>query len=251
MPYSFSYYKEELLQWFKSNIPKHLRILDVGPGVGTYADLLVNENYRIDAVEIFPPYIQKYGLIDKYDNVFIGDICTFDITDYDFIILGDVLEHIPKDDAIKLYSSFIEQGKEMLVAVPFEMEQGEHEGNIYETHHQIDLTPQVIRERYPELKSLKEINDYGYYYYLLNKAENLYVLYANSSYYDTVCQAVKSINNVTDTPVVVYLLNDNRKVPGAETVKWGYKGFDVKQTEYIDRNNSRVYNLLISKTIYH
>jgi len=247
MPYSFSYYKEELLQWFKSNIPKHLRILDVGPGVGTYADLLVNENYRIDAVEIFPPYIQKYGLIDKYDNVFIGDICTFDITDYDFIILGDVLEHIPKDDAIKLYSSFIEQGKEMLVAVPFEMEQGEHEGNIYETHHQIDLTPQVIRERYPELKSLKEINDYGYYYYLLNKAENLYVLYANSSYYDTVCQAVKSINNVTDTPVVVYLLNDNRKVPGAETVKWGYKGFDVKQTEYIDRNNSRVYNLLIQR----
>lgn len=168
MPYSFSYYKKELLEWFKTNVPKHKRILDVGPGVGTYADLLTGEGYRIDAVEIFPPYIEKYGLLEKYDNVFIGDIRKFDIKDYDFIILGDVLEHIPKEDAIKLYEKIIST-KECLVAVPFEMEQGEHEGNIYETHHQVDLTPTIMKERYPKLKVLKEINDYGYYYYIKSK----------------------------------------------------------------------------------
>ena len=247
MPYSFSYYKEELLEWFKNSVPRHKRILDVGPGVGTYSDLLLDQGYRIDAIEIYPPYIKKYGLIDKYDNVFIGDICKFDVKDYDFIILGDVLEHIPKDDAIELYNSFLKQGKEMMVSVPYEMEQGEHEGNIYETHHQVDLNPGVMIERYPKLKPLIEINDYGYYYHLNNKADTSYVLYANSSYYDTVCQAVKSINNVTDTPVIVYLLNDNREVPGATTVKWQYKGFDVKQTNYVDRNDSRVYDLLIQR----
>ncbi len=247
MPYSFSYYKQELLEWFLKNVPKHKRILDVGPGVGTYADLLAGQGYRIDAVEIFPPYIQKYGLLEKYDNVFIGDILKFDIKDYDFIILGDVLEHIHKEDAIKLYERILSK-KECLVAVPFEMEQGEHEGNIYETHHQADLTPVIMKERYPKLKVLKEINDYGYYYYIRSKAKKCYVLYANHEYYNTVCMAVKSINKVSDIPVIVYLLNDNRQVPGAAfTIKWEYTGKDVKQTEYIDRNDSRVFDLLIQR----
>ena len=36
-------------------------------------------------------------LREKYDNVYINSIVVFDIKDYDFIILGDVLEHIPKE----------------------------------------------------------------------------------------------------------------------------------------------------------
>jgi len=246
MPYSFSYYKQELLEWFKMNVPTHKRILDVGPGVGTYADLLAGQGYRIDAVEIFPPYIKKYGLTDKYDNVFVGDICKFDIKDYDFIILGDVLEHIPKEDAIKLYEKIV-PAKECLVAVPFEMEQGEHEGNIYETHHQVDLTPTVMKERYPQLAVVKEINDYGYYSFIHTKLDKAYVLYANSSYFDTVCAAVESINRVSEVRVFVFLLNDSRQVPGAQTVHWEYTGLDIKQTDYIDRNDSGVYNLLIQR----
>jgi len=246
MPYSFSYYKQELLEWFQTHVPIHKRILDVGPGIGTYGDLLAGQGYRIDAVEIFPPYIQKYDLINKYDNVFIGDICKFDIKDYDFIILGDVLEHIPKEDAIKLYEKIV-PAKECLVAVPFEMEQGEHEGNIYETHHQVDLTPAVMKERYPKLSVVKEINDYGYYSFVHSKIDKAYVLYANSSYYDTVCAAVESINKVSEVSVFVFLLNDSRKVPGAITINWEYTGLDIKQTEYIDRNDSGVYNLLIQR----
>ena len=50
-----------------------------------------------------------------------------------------------------------------LVAVPYEMEQGELEGNVYETHLQPDLTPDIMLERYPNLKLLIGNERYGYY----------------------------------------------------------------------------------------
>ena len=87
MPYSFTYFKEGVGDWFLNNVPTNKRILDVGPGVGTYSDLLCPFDYRMDAVEIFEPYIAKYKLREKYDNVYINSIVMFDIKDYDFIIL--------------------------------------------------------------------------------------------------------------------------------------------------------------------
>ena len=43
------------------------------------------------------------------------------------------------------------------------MEQGEVYGNIYEKHHQSDLTPDVMKKRYPELKFLIGDDEHGYY----------------------------------------------------------------------------------------
>ena len=172
----------------------------------------------------------------------------FDFKDYDFIILGDVLEHLHKEDAIDLYKRMVKQRKEFLVAVPWMMEQGEHEGNIYETHHQPDLTPEVLKKRYPKLKRAFENEYYGYYYHLNGKYDKAYLLYADSSYYDTVCAAVKSINANSNIPVIVYLLNDDRYVRGAMIVQnWNYDGLNIEQSEYIDRNNSDIYKLLIQR----
>lgn len=248
MPYSFTYFKEEVRDWFLNNVPTSKRILDVGPGVGTYSDLLRSSGYRIDAVEIYEPYINKYGLREKYDNVYTGDITTFDISDYDFIILGDVLEHIPTDAAIELIRKITEK-KECLVAIPYEMEQGEHEGNIHETHHQPDLTHEVMGERYPELTCIYRNEYYGYYTYTHTKEEKMYVLYASPSYYDVVCMAVESINRVSDIPVLVYMLDDYREVPGANTVWWQCGIEDLPKGTYIDRNNSRVYDILIQRPL--
>ena len=94
MPHSWVGFKSRVQDWIKSNVSTDKRILDVGPGSGTYADLLSEYSYQMDAVEIFAPYIQKFNLREKYDNVYVGDIRTFNISDYDFIILGDVLEHL-------------------------------------------------------------------------------------------------------------------------------------------------------------
>ena len=50
MPNSYSYFKSDIKQWFIDNIPTSERILDVGPGQGTYSELLRNLGYRMDAV---------------------------------------------------------------------------------------------------------------------------------------------------------------------------------------------------------
>ena len=36
MPYSFEFFKNDVTNWGKDNIPTHKRVLDVGPGVRTY-----------------------------------------------------------------------------------------------------------------------------------------------------------------------------------------------------------------------
>jgi len=249
MPYSFTYFKEEVKEWFIQNVPTSKRILDVGPGLGTYSNLLRSLGYRMDAVEIYEPYIDKYNLRDKYDNVFIGSIVTFDINDYDFIILGDVLEHIPANYAKELIRDIVAAKKECLVAIPYEMEQGEHEGNIHETHHQPDLTHEVMAERYPDLSCIYRNEYYGYYTHTYIKEEKMYVLYASPSYYDVVCMAVKSLNKVSDIPVLVYMLDDYREVPGASTVWWKCDVEDLPKGTYIDRNKSDVYKLLIQRPL--
>jgi autotransporter strand-loop-strand O-heptosyltransferase len=248
MPYSFTYFKDEVKEWFIQNVPTSKRILDVGPGMGTYSDLLRSSGYRIDAVEIFEPYVDKYGLREKYDNVYVGSIITFDIKDYDFIILGDVLEHIPTNYAKELINDIVNSGKECLVAIPYEMEQGEHEGNIHETHYQPDLTVDVMKERYPSLICIYNNEYYGYYIHLQKKYEKAFVLYATESYHGTVSACVKSLKKVSDIPVIVYLLNSNLNVEGAElTVNWQFDGNNPEQNEFINRTSSDVYKVLMQR----
>ena len=249
MPYSFTYFKPEVKEWFISNVPISYRVLDVGPGIGTYSDILRSSGYKLDAVEIFEPYIEKYNLKEKYDNVYIGDITLFNIDDYDFIILGDVLEHLKMDDAIKLINSIINSGKECLVAVPYTMEQGEHEGNIYETHHQPDLTIEVMKERYSKLECIYNNEYYGYYTYINIKFEKAYILYANEAYFDTVLSCVKSIKTFSDVPIIVYMLNSKLKIDGALTINWECDVDIIHKQKYIDRTNDKVYKLLIQRPL--
>ena len=163
MPYSYNDFKIQIRFFFQKRIPKRTKILDVGPGAGTYWKLLGDLEYRMDCLEIYEPYIEMFNLSKKYDNVYLGNILEFDISKYDCIILGDILEHINSKDAKKLVTKIHNLNKKCLVAVPYEMEQGEYEGNVYETHLQPDLTPEIMLERYPELKLLIGNERYGYY----------------------------------------------------------------------------------------
>jgi len=247
MPFSFPYFKDEVKEWFKTNVPTSKRILDVGPGEGTYAILLKSLGYRIDAVEIWAPYIDEYKLREKYDLVYTGSILDFDISNYDFIILGDVLEHIPADDAQKLIGKIIALKKECLVAVPYMMEQGTHNGNVFETHHQADLTPEVMNSRYPFLTLIYANEYYGYYTHMHIKVEKAYILYANASYFQTVSACVSSIKAVSDIPIIVYMVNSNLDVEGAKTIYWECDVKDIPKHSFIDRNDSEIYKLLLQR----
>ena len=72
-------------------------VLDVGPGQGTYADLLrsCTPGALWSCVEIFAPYVQMFGLHSKYDTIYVADIRGFAWPGrFDVVILGDVLEHM-------------------------------------------------------------------------------------------------------------------------------------------------------------
>lgn len=166
MPISFDFYKDIVRDWILQNISTDLKILDVGPGIGTYSELVRSHGYKMDAVEIWQPYIDTYELNNKYDNVYndnILDKSSEFIDQYDFFILGDVLEHLSAEDGQKFIELLQSKHKKYLVAVPYCMEQGEWEGNVYETHLQPDLTPDIVLERYPQFKFLCGNDRYGYY----------------------------------------------------------------------------------------
>ena len=162
MPYSYPYYKEDIKDHFINNIPKYTKILDVGPGAGIYSDLLTPVGYRLDCLEIWPPYISEFNLTEKYGNVMIGNIVLYDFNEYDYIILGDVLEHLSVNNAIDLINNINRQNKKCLVAVPYNFSQGTSNGNVYETHLQPDLTHDRVIQRYG-LKLIYGNDQYGYY----------------------------------------------------------------------------------------
>ena len=163
MPYSYSHYKNEVRDHIVDNFKKDTRILDVGAGSGTYGHLLRPHYDRIDALEIFPEYIKMFNLESVYNNVIIGDILNFEISEYDYIIMGDILEHLEVESAMRLINKITDLRKKVLVAVPYNYEQGEEFGNIYETHHQPDLTIGKMYQRYPSLRLLYGDMNYGYY----------------------------------------------------------------------------------------
>lgn len=163
MPYSYSKFKHEVKHKIVQNISHSCRVLDVGAGSGCYGEMLLGHFETIDAIEIFPNYIKIFELENKYNNVIQGDILNFNFTNYDFIIMGDVLEHLKVEDAKNIIRTIQSNRQAVLVAVPYMFEQGEEYGNIYETHHQPDLTPEVMAERYPELKLIYGDQQYGYY----------------------------------------------------------------------------------------
>jgi hypothetical protein len=163
MPYSTGLYKNEIRQHFLEHIPATATILDAGAGCGTYSNLLKNHFHLIDGIEIFPKYVEMFDLKSKYNNLFIADILTFDIDDYDYIILGDIIEHMSVEQAQKFLTKIQKKGKKCLVGVPYLYEQGAEFDNTHETHLQPDLTQELFMQRYPHMKLLMGTHEYGYY----------------------------------------------------------------------------------------
>ena len=253
MPHSYTFFKQEVKEWIKANIPTTKKIIDVGAGEGTYANLLKGCGYNIDAVEVWTPYIEEFKLWELYGTIYNCNICEFDFSDYDFIILGDILEHLTAEEGKKVISEIAIANKQCLVAIPYMMEQdGDAIGNPYETHHQSDLTKDVMLERYPTLECIYANQYYGYYVSkkVLDRA---FVLYATAPYFDTVSACVQSLHQFSNYPIFVYMLNSDLVVPNATTIRWDCDieeiDYNYKEQFYINRVDSRIYNILIQRPL--
>ena len=255
MPHSYSYFKQDVKNYILEHIPLESKILDIGAGCGTYSDLLRNYGYKIDAVEIWEPYINQFNLKDKYDHVYNEDVIKMPIKtleSYDFYILGDCLEHLSIEDAQWILNFLRLKSKKYLIAIPYEMFQEEYEGNKYETHLQPDLSPAVMETRYPELQLLYANQYYGYYVNKKQKHERAYLLYADESYFDLVQMCAESIRMFSSWPILVYMLNSDKKinVEDTQTIRWDCDVKHLKQrADYIDRSNKSIYKLLIQRPL--
>jgi 2-polyprenyl-3-methyl-5-hydroxy-6-metoxy-1,4-benzoquinol methylase len=113
-------------------------LLDVGPGVGTYADLLRPSlpSARWACVEVHEPYVDDYGLRQKYDDVHVADVRSFPWPRrYDIVILGDVLEHLPLADALAVWRAARAHAGHVVLSLPIvEHPQGPQHGNVHEAH---------------------------------------------------------------------------------------------------------------------
>jgi len=163
MATSYKYYKKNVKQYLQSRFTENALILDVGAGCGTYYDLLSDYFKEMHCVEVFKQNIDKYKLNDKYSAVFNIDIKDFEYGFYAIIIFGDIIEHLEVKEAQKVLKYAYDRCDEMIVAVPYLMEQGICEDNVYEIHKQSDLTNEIMLERYPMLKLLYKNSKYGYY----------------------------------------------------------------------------------------
>lgn len=260
MPTSYPFFKQEVKQFILENIPSDSCILDLGVGCGTYSDMLKKYGYFMEGVEIHKPYIDQYDLNSKYHV--LHNVNLLDCKSYNYhrlVIMGDVLEHLSVVDARAVITKYLEKGSNLLVAVPFLMEQGEYEGNIYETHLQPDLTPQVMSERYPELELLYGNDFYGYY---INKDfwydEKAFVLSTDKAYFDLAKKCIESIRLNSDIPIILYTINDNDEENSWSTGLYGndihivnwvapeVHGFSERK-DFIDRADLDVYKLLIQR----
>jgi glycosyltransferase involved in cell wall biosynthesis len=146
MPFSFEQGKQ-----FTRNIVgrvKHERMLDIGPGSGTYAKLFPDAKWT--GIEIFKPYVEQYGLKDLYEEIIIGDVRDYDLSTlgrFDVAIAGDVLEHMTAEDAVLVVEKLKAVADTVIVSIPIgHHPQGEWEGNVHETHVVDDWSDEEFRK---------------------------------------------------------------------------------------------------------
>ena len=135
MPTSNPESRKWATETIKGLAPKH--VLDIGPGEGTYGRMR-GPNQDWEAVEIFEPYVARYNLTSIYDDVIIGDGLEFLERTYDkwdLIIMGDVVEHLVKEDGYRIMRLALQRADYVLVVMPHgEYKQGPMEGNAHEEH---------------------------------------------------------------------------------------------------------------------
>lgn len=120
------------------DLSKIRSVVDVGVGLGGYREFLqpFTPVAKWTGIEIFEPYVDRFLLRHRYAEVIVGDVREIDpLPLADIYILGDVIEHMPRQDAYDLWEHTLASSWRTVAALPIlHYPQGEVEGNPYEAH---------------------------------------------------------------------------------------------------------------------
>lgn len=128
-------------------------IVDFGAGSGTYAHLLKGTmNWlKMIAVEVWAPYVAKFGLFKLYDQVIVDDIRIVNLPLADCAILGDIIEHFDKEEAKKVFKRVNEAYRHVILSMPpVDSLHGEQCGNPHEAHKSYWTVEEIFEMTGPE-----------------------------------------------------------------------------------------------------
>lgn len=138
------------------------KVLDVGPGAGVYLDILrsIDPDIHVTGIEVWAPYIEQFRLRERYDLVLQGDVRELRHWGYDCVIFGDVLEHMPTEDAVECWNSA--GGSLRILSLPIiHYEQEAINNNPYEVHVRPDWTTTEVLREFSGIDEYKEFDVTG------------------------------------------------------------------------------------------
>ena len=179
MPFSSNSGKDSIA-WALARIPVPKTALDIGCGQGTYAKMFPKLQWT--GVEIWEPYVEKYGLKDLYPSLQIADVREWDTDEhFDLCFLGDVLEHMPVDHAMELVERAKRWADTVVISIPLgHYPQGEYEGNPYEAHVTDNWTDADVRQAFGEPTWSDIDQEIGVYIYSKHEIRLRIAVYAIS-----------------------------------------------------------------------
>ena len=139
MPYSDGSLRPWILRRIQTRLDVALpiQIVDVGAGAGLNREYLgpYLPTSHWTAIEVWEPYIERFSLPLYYDTVIRADAREIDLPPADLYIFGDVLEHMPKEDALELWERARKVSRFVAASLPIvHYPQGAVDGNPYEEH---------------------------------------------------------------------------------------------------------------------
>jgi hypothetical protein len=172
MPSSSKEGKSTIVEWVGSTTDL-TTILDIGAGKGTYKNLFSKKRMLSDAkwtaIEVWEPYVKDFNLHSIYNTVINEDAryCNYSsIGPFDLTFMGDVLEHITKEEAVILVDTVMKHSKFAVISIPIvHYPQGEEFNNPYEVHVKDDWTHEEVSETfYKYIKKFKIGSEIGVYW---------------------------------------------------------------------------------------
>jgi hypothetical protein len=160
MPSSNKEGKSVIREWITEFGPNVKTVIDLGVGSGTYHRLFTRKSSILReakwiGIEVWKPYIDEYDLLNRYDTIINEDIRTVDfkkLGTIDLVFAGDVLEHITKEEAIKIVNELFTVSKKIIISIPIvHYPQGEEEGNPFEIHVKDDWSHEEMIATFPQI----------------------------------------------------------------------------------------------------
>jgi len=124
-------------------------VLDIGIGFGSkgmlfreYTDVWNGSMFawkvQIDGVEIFEKYITDLQR-SIYDNIHVGNIVEIvdSLPDYDLIYMGDVLEHLTREQGFELITKLKRKCRDLIIVTPAKVG---HQGAVYENENETHVS---------------------------------------------------------------------------------------------------------------